>query len=91
MVLQTGQVISQRSTGWRIIRGLRFLTGLVSVICLFVIMTDLVFIAVLLFEKAHNAWYFPYSLFVLPVLVFTGPGYYLLRRALRRQGDDDGG
>ena len=65
-------------------------TGVVSALCLLIVAADLGMLIVLIAEKNNNAWYFPYSLFVLPVLLISAPTCWLTRRALRtsESGED---
>ena len=72
--LRVGRQAKRRSPrGRRILEGLCISTGIVSALYLLVILADAGFLIVLTVEKAHNAWYFPYSVFVLPVLIVSGP------------------
>jgi len=73
------------SLGRRVLHVLSISMGIVTALCLLIILADACLLIVLTLEKAQNAWYFPYSVFVLPVLIVSGPAFFLLRRALRRR------
>jgi len=70
--------------GWGLVKGVSVLSGWLAVVCLVIVLADVGFLMILFVEQA-NAWYFPYSLFILPVLLVSGVMYFLTRWALRRR------